>query len=189
MGENSEPPIISSSPTSPFHRPSPIEPTMTPLKFPSPPFKPNQYQTRLRPRTLPNPDPRSPQTQSLPHTHHPPPLSLRNRPNARKAPKQRNRHTPCSFITTILTGNRYCGWIDGRMDCWYCSWRTCPNNRIVCWKSTSYHRGFTPLIYYVGWAISTGPESKYQSIPDLKGSSIGISRIGRFVLPLEVLYN
>lgn len=32
-----------------------------------------------------------------------------------------------------------------------------------------------------GWAISTGPESKYDSIPDLKGSPIGISRIGRFV--------
>jgi len=31
----------------------------------------------------------------------------------------------------------------------------------------------------VGWAISTGPESKYNGIPDLKGSAIGISRIGR----------
>jgi hypothetical protein len=31
----------------------------------------------------------------------------------------------------------------------------------------------------LGWAISTGPESKYNGISDLKGSSIAISRIGR----------
>jgi ABC-type nitrate/sulfonate/bicarbonate transport system substrate-binding protein len=29
------------------------------------------------------------------------------------------------------------------------------------------------------WAISTGPESRYNSIKDLKNSAIGISRIGR----------
>jgi hypothetical protein len=31
----------------------------------------------------------------------------------------------------------------------------------------------------IGWAISTGPNSKYNSIQDLKSSSIAISRIGR----------
>jgi hypothetical protein len=30
-----------------------------------------------------------------------------------------------------------------------------------------------------GWAISTGPDSKYNDIVDLNGSSIGVSRIGR----------
>jgi hypothetical protein len=36
-----------------------------------------------------------------------------------------------------------------------------------------------PQFSYLGWAISTGPESKYNGISDLKASSIGISRIGR----------
>jgi hypothetical protein len=31
-----------------------------------------------------------------------------------------------------------------------------------------------------GWAISTGPESKYHGISDLCNSVIGVSRIGRF---------
>lgn len=35
-----------------------------------------------------------------------------------------------------------------------------------------------------GWAISTGPDSKYNGISDLKGSSIGVSRIGRSRSPL-----
>jgi ABC-type nitrate/sulfonate/bicarbonate transport system substrate-binding protein len=37
----------------------------------------------------------------------------------------------------------------------------------------------------IGWAISTGPESQYEQIPDLKGSSIAVSRIGSgsYVMP------
>jgi len=38
------------------------------------------------------------------------------------------------------------------------------------------HRKFAENL---GWAISTGPESEYHEITDLKGSSIAISRIGR----------
>lgn len=35
----------------------------------------------------------------------------------------------------------------------------------------------TPL----NWAVVTGKDSKYQSIADLKGTTMGISRAGRFV--------
>jgi hypothetical protein len=37
-----------------------------------------------------------------------------------------------------------------------------------------------PSVANSGWAISTGPESKYNGISDLKGSAIGVSRIGRW---------
>jgi hypothetical protein len=48
-----------------------------------------------------------------------------------------------------------------------------------------------PAIYIfvnLGWAISTGPDSKYNDISDLRGSSIAVSRIGRFILAEIVIY-
>jgi hypothetical protein len=62
---------------------------------------------------------------------------------------------------------------------WNCERGKSPHHRILRPKSSPYD----PQDRYsnIGWAISTGPESKYNGIPDLKGSAIGISRIGRFV--------
>ena len=39
--------------------------------------------------------------------------------------------------------------------------------------------------YRTGWAVSTGPESQCYGIPDLKGTSIAVSRIGSgsYIMP------
>lgn len=92
--------------------------------------------------------------------------------------KLRNREI--GFSSDYNANNRRCYRTYGRMGSWNCSWRPSSNNRIIRQKPTSY--GFRGNPADVGWAISTGPESKYNAISDLKGSSIGISRIGRHVL-------